>query len=138
MNEPKPASLAQRMQIRPMSTIMILHAPEGYALGEMPKGCVVVRAGPADVVQVFFGGVADVTERVPEALAALKPGGILWCCYPKKTGAIRTDITRDYGWETLTAAGFEGVRQISIDESWSAVRFRPVGEIKRRGGAQRV
>lgn len=138
MDEPKPASLAQRMQIRPMSTIVILQAPEGYTLGETPEGCVEVEAGPADVVQVFFNSVADVGERAPEALAALKPGGILWCCYPKKTGAIRTDITRDQGWEALKAAGFEGVRQISIDETWSALRFRPVGEIKRRGGAQRA
>ena len=32
---------------------------------------------------------------------------------------------RDHGWDPLTAAGWEVVSVVSIDDTWSALRFRP-------------
>ena len=56
---------------------------------------------------------------------------ILWLAYPKKSSKkYRSEINRDSGWITLGDAGFEGVRQIAIDEDWSALRFRNVKFIK--------
>ncbi len=59
-------------------------------------------------------------------MRALKSGGILWISYPKRSAKLPTDLTRDEGWDVITQAGFRGVRQVSIDEVWSAVRFRPL------------
>jgi len=56
----------------------------------------------------------------------------LWFCYPKKTGKIKTDISRDIGWDTVAKLGYEGIRAISIDDTWSGMRFRPREEIKRK------
>lgn len=39
-------------------------------------------------------------------------------------------LNRDTGWQTLGDLGFEPVRQIAIDEDWSALRFRRVEFIK--------
>ncbi|HYO89253.1 MAG TPA: hypothetical protein VER79_11430 [Candidatus Limnocylindrales bacterium] len=68
------------------------------------------------------------------AILAVKPGGVFWACYPKLTGEIKTDITRDKGWDALTGAGWRGVAQVSVDGTWSALRFRPETDIKPRGG----
>ena len=52
---------------------------------------------------------------------------IIWFVYPKKSSKKYTcDFNRDSGWDVLGKAGFEGVRQVAIDEDWSAVRFRKV------------
>jgi hypothetical protein len=40
------------------------------------------------------------------------------------------DIGRDDSWQPLGDLGFEGVRQVAIDEDWSALRFRHVDYIK--------
>ena len=40
------------------------------------------------------------------------------------------DFNRDTGWHVLGEAGFEPVRQVAIDEDWSALRFRRVEFIK--------
>jgi hypothetical protein len=32
-------------------------------------------------------------------------------------------LNRDTGWQIVTAAGYRGVFQIAVDETWSAVRF---------------
>ena len=57
---------------------------------------------------------------------------ILWFAYPKGTSKkYKCDFNRDNGWEALGALGFEGVRMVSIDEDWSAMRFRKVEYIKK-------
>jgi hypothetical protein len=38
---------------------------------------------------------------------------------------VETDLSRDDFWELLTGAGLRPVTQISIDDTWSALRFRP-------------
>jgi hypothetical protein len=56
---------------------------------------------------------------------------ILWFAYPKGTSKkYRCDFNRDTGWAKLGKAGFEPVRQVAIDEDWSALRFRRVDYIK--------
>jgi hypothetical protein len=49
----------------------------------------------------------------------------LWFAYPKKTSKkYDVNIHRDKGWEALEQLGFKGVRQVAIDQDWSALRFR--------------
>jgi hypothetical protein len=55
--------------------------------------------------------------------------------YPKGTSKRYTcDFNRDSGWEVIRNAGFDSVRQIAIDEDWSALRFRRVEYIKSYAG----
>lgn len=72
---------------------------------------------------------AELAQHRAIALQALKPGGLLWFAYPKKSSGLKTDITRDVGWDAVTQAGLKGVAQVAIDETWSALRFRPVEEV---------
>jgi hypothetical protein len=55
--------------------------------------------------------------------------------YPKGTSKCYTcDFNRDSGWDVIRNAGFDSVRQIAIDEDWSALRFRRVEYIKSYAG----
>ena len=45
--------------------------------------------------------------------------------YPKKTGKIASDLSREVTWQAITPLGWRPVTQISIDETWSALRFKP-------------
>ena len=54
-----------------------------------------------------------------------------WVAYPKKSSKnFKSDISRDHSWGLAGDHGFEAVRMISIDQDWSAIRFRKVGFIK--------
>ncbi|MBL8154114.1 MAG: hypothetical protein JNM70_08015 [Anaerolineae bacterium] len=127
-------SLVKKLLIKPGNRLLILNAPDGYPalLGELPEGVTIDTAPSSlyDQVQVFAYHKADLDTRAVAAIQSVKPGGILWIMYPKKSGAIKTDISRDVGWEKVVAAGYEGVTQIAIDATWSALRFRPFSEIK--------
>jgi hypothetical protein len=128
--------LVKKLGIKDGHKLLILNAPDGYlkTLGALPEGAALKTDGTGsfDFVQLFVYSVADVDSRAPAAIKALKSGGLLWVCYPKKSSKIKTDINRDAGWETMHKAEFEGVSLISIDDTWSAMRFRPRSETKRR------
>lgn len=132
------SELARKLGIRPGSRILILNPPHGYKsmLEPLPKGAQMMLggAGPFDVVQCFVASRAELEARAPNALNAAGPGAFVWLCYPKKSSKVKTDISRDVGWEPVRAAGWEGASRLSIDETWSAVRFHPAGEARRRRG----
>jgi hypothetical protein len=112
-------TLAEKLQLKPGAGIRVLHAPAGLAL-DLP-------ADPAaEAALLFVTSLAELDARAPSVLKTLVPDALFWIAYPKKTGAIRTDIHRDCGWPPVTAAGLEGVRLVAIDATWSAMRFRPV------------
>jgi hypothetical protein len=55
----------------------------------------------------------------------------IWLAYPKGTSKrYKSKINRDKGWKYLGQFEYEGVRQIAIDEDWSAMRFRKIKFIK--------
>jgi hypothetical protein len=127
-------SLVKKLGIKPGQKMLILNAPEGYiqTLGTLPAGNEVKTAaeGTFDFVQLFVRNKADIDNHAATAMHSLKPGGLLWFTYPKKSSNIKTDITRDIGWDALMAAGIRPVTQIAIDDTWSALRFRPTSEVK--------
>ena len=42
------------------------------------------------------------------------------------------DITRDRGWDSFAKEGWRPVSLIAIDDTWSALRFRPLAEVRKR------
>jgi hypothetical protein len=78
----------------------------------------------------FVRDRGELAQAAAEVAATYRPGGHLWIAYPKKSGTIRSDLTRDHGWEPITALGLLAVTQVALDHDWSALRFRYRDEIK--------
>lgn len=82
-------------------------------------------------VLVFVRSCAEIEAKAPKVAAALGDDALLWFAYPKKSSKrYRSDVGRDDSWQPLGQLGFEGVRQVAIDEDWSALRFREAHNIK--------
>jgi hypothetical protein len=127
--------LSRKFGIKPAHKLLVVNAPEGYQekLRPLPDGAEIhstAEGSPFDFVLVFMQSKADVDIHSLHAIEALKPGGLIWFAYPKKSSGIKTDISRDEGWETVHKAGYQGIALISIDDTWSAMRFRPTADIK--------
>jgi hypothetical protein len=125
------SSLVKKLGLKPGRRALILNAPDDYRalLDPLPEGVDVTTTPDStfDFVQLFAKNKADLAEYAPAAMAAVKPGGMLWIAFPKKTSKIQTDISRDTGWDVMQHAGWQGVFLISVDDVWSAMRFRPAG-----------
>jgi hypothetical protein len=128
--------LFTKLNHKGQSPIVVLNAPESFE-AELAalEGVEVVRdtAGraPISFVLAFVTRLAEI-EAVAPALATQAPGDpVVWFAYPKGSSKRYTcEFNRDTGWAALGAAGFEPVRQVAIDEDWSALRFRRAEHIK--------
>jgi len=86
---------------------------------------------PAGLAIYFVKSQADIARFAAQATSKVEDDGVLWFAYPKKSSKrYDSDIARDAGWQPLGDAGFEGVRQIAIDDDWSALRLRRVENIR--------
>src|SRR5689334_15967453 len=128
--------LAKKLRILEGTQALALGAPEGFvtALQPLPAGARVVteRAGTHGVVVFFAGDAAALGAGLGAAIAATAPGGVLWVAYPKKS-AGQGDLSRDRVWELVRPSGWGPVAQVALDETWSALRFKPEAEVKRGG-----
>lgn len=80
---------------------------------------------------VFVKSAQDILDNAAKVDALLVDDGCYWWAYPKKSSKrYKVDIDRDNGWQAIGDLGYEGVRQVAIDEDWSAVRFRKATKIK--------
>jgi hypothetical protein len=125
-------SLKEKFQFKNVTKLAVRNAPAGYAdkLTAALEDIEVV-AGPdaaADALLLFVNNLAEAQALAPGAVATVapaKPEGILWIAYPKGGSGIKTDVNRDKLWPVVQDSGWRPVRQVAIDDVWSAMRFRP-------------
>lgn len=78
----------------------------------------------ADVVVAFVLTRADLGGVAAPAVEAARRDKLAWIAYPKGR-QLGTDLNRDIIAECVAAQGIQPVRQVAIDDVWSALRFRP-------------
>ena len=112
-------SLARKLNLKPGMKLRVLGKPAAVDLDDVATS----NSGDAAVL-VFVKKAAEVDQKARPAIDAAKEDRISWIAYPK-AGQLGTDLNRDILWQHVAKNGIEGVRQIAIDEVWSAMRFRP-------------
>jgi hypothetical protein len=126
-------NLIKKLRLAAGQKALVLNAPPGYlqALGELLAGVRLSTQaeGTFDFVQLFIKDRAELENFGPQAFQAVTYDGLLWVCYPKQTGKIKSDLNRDSLWKLMEPTGLSPVMQIAIDETWSALRFRPAEKV---------
>ena len=129
------AALIKKLGLKPGHRAAVVNPPAGYLerIGP-PEGVEAATRldGGFDIVQVFALDRAALDREIGAAHDALAPGGRLWVSYPKGSSKVPTDLSRDGFWEALGHLGLRPVTQVSVDDTWSALRFRPVAEVGSR------
>jgi hypothetical protein len=78
---------------------------------------------------IFINNNKEYLNFLTTGLKNIEPDSVLWFAYPKGTSKIKTDINRDTIRITGEEFGITTVTAISIDETWSALRFRPIDKV---------
>ena len=114
--------VSAKLQIKPGQRIATVGMPgdvppiAGEGAADTPEA--------ADVVVAFVRCKAELATVAVPAIDAARRDKLAWIAYPK-AGKLGTDLNRDLLSAALAAEGVQPVRQIAIDEVWSALRFRP-------------
>jgi hypothetical protein len=134
------SSLWAKLNLKDQREIVVLNAPDTFADELKALGRVRVHRRVSGVKELTFVLAFVTTKGELDKVAAMvvsKASGdaLLWFAYPKGTSTkYKCDFNRDSGWGILLKSGFDTVRQIAIDEDWSALRFRRIEFINHRTG----
>ena len=122
--------LIKKLRIKPGYKIAILNSPAGYlnSLSGILEDVEVDQEleREYDLIHAFFSHMSTLESQIEDLKSALAENGILWISYPKQSAKQETDLNRDILRESLLTRGLKAVSQISIDNTWSALRFKIV------------
>lgn len=116
-------NVAEKLQIKPGYKVCVTNAPAGFALDLPDEASRVDEPDGADAVLVFARDLSDFNAHGRGFMEAARRDAIAYVVYPK-SGQLGTDLNRDILRRHVGEQGLRGVRQISVDEVWSALRFR--------------
>jgi hypothetical protein len=129
-------SVFKKLNLKQEQEILVVNAPSSFEPELLALEGVTVLRDPKKLKAIHFALVFATTQAEVDALSrvlASKAEGdaVLWFAYPKGTSKrYKCEFNRDTGWHAMRSAGFDTVRQVAIDEDWSALRFRRVEYIK--------
>jgi hypothetical protein len=130
-------TLFKKLNFKDQKEILVLNAPTSFdselsdiaEFAEIKKDIKKVKA--IDFAIIFVLTQEQIDNAIELVFPKLNGDAVLWFCYPKGTSKkYKCDFNRDTGWETLGKYNLEGVRQVAIDQDWSALRFRKTEYIK--------
>jgi hypothetical protein len=118
--------LIQKLGLKEGRVLKPVGAPEAYTdwIEPLPLGAVVdADAAMADLVHLFVADRAGLERGAAPALAAVRPAGMLWVSWPKKTSPLFRDLTEDGLREVLLPTGWVDVKVCAVSPDWSGLKF---------------
>ena len=129
--------LFKKLNWKDQKALLVLNAPASFKIElDAMKEFVAATSDPKGLEEINFSiAFCQMQQDVDQAAEAIVPklsgDALVWFCYPKAgSKKYKCDFNRDKGWNILGKMGMEPVRQVAIDEDWSALRFRKVEFIK--------
>lgn len=118
--------LVKKLGIKSGFSVVFMNAPAGFASAlDLPPD-VLVNKTPRphlDFVLLFAKSEKQLTQRFPHVAAKLKPDGMLWVAWPKKSSGVGTDLTFTNVQAIGLAAGLVDVKICAVDDIWSGLKF---------------
>jgi len=131
------STLLEKLNYRGQKRIVVMNADMDFKLStgdelrDVQVDSEIDQRFPYEFMLIFVRKITEVRSIAPVALHNLVDDGILWFCYQKKASKKgSSDLNRDHGWKPLNDMDFYGMRIVSVNEEWSALRFRNIKYIK--------
>ena len=126
----------KKLNYKNQEKVLVLYSPEEFqiVLNELKDLSSVdqfIRETEYEYILIFVKKVQEIEKFSALITQNISEDAVFWVAYPKKSSKkYSSDINRDNGWQSLGDIGFEGIRQVAIDNDWSALRFRQARLIK--------
>jgi hypothetical protein len=119
--------LVQKIGLKAGHRLILRNHPASFLrdLGKLPDDVVAGErlSGEADVVVFFTDRRAALEKNFPLLAGKLRPDGMLWIAWPKRSSGKATDLDENLVRDTGLAFGLVDVKVCAIDEIWSGLKF---------------
>lgn len=119
--------LVKKLGVKRSFRIKTKNAPTNYRtlLAPLPEEVVISTQlrGPVDLWHVFSKSRSELGRQLSTCLGEIKPGGMIWVSWPKKSSGVSADISEDVVRELAPKLGLVDVKVCAIDEVWSGLKL---------------
>lgn len=118
-------TVAEKARVKPGTTIAVLNGvPDVVAALGLEKPALTSDPREAKLVFLFVHTRAELDALMPKAAGALAAASHLWVFFKKGSSSSGRDMNRDDVWAVAEKASLRPVGLLSVDDTWSAFRFR--------------
>src|SRR4051812_7636799 len=118
--------IEKKLGIKPEFEVAFVNAPENFAtqlnLPTTVKIKSIAKSEDLDFIHIFVKTHKALTMAFNYA-RRMKPNGMLWISWPKKTSGVPTDVNENIVRDVGLAAGLVDVKICAVDEIWSGLKF---------------
>jgi hypothetical protein len=119
--------LVKKLGIKENFRVAFVDAPENFVdqLEPLPTNIKIVERAQRsmDFVLFFTKSASTLEKKFLKLAQSLKPDGMLWISWPKKTSGVVTDLTENIVRDIGLHAGLVDVKVCAVDEVWSGLKF---------------
>ena len=119
--------LVRKLGLKQAMRARIINEPDHYRdlLEAVPDDVVFARTtrGAFDFIHCFVRTEAQLRTALPKLRDNLKPDGLLWMSWPKKTSPLAGAISEADIRAAGLAAGLVDVKICAVDDDWSGLKF---------------
>jgi len=119
--------LIKKLGIKPGFCLTFVNAPPDFVRAlDLPPETIVQSPGahqPLDFVLLFVKSQEELATKFPLSAARLKPAGMLWVSWPKKSSGVESDLTENVVRDIGLSAGLVDIKVCAVDDVWSGLKF---------------
>lgn len=114
--------LLQKLGIREGQRVLLRKAPADLPQ-ELSSYAKARLKNDLDVVLLFAKSLADFKTEFANQTRAIKPDGMIWVAWPKKSSGISTDLTENAIRDLALKTPFVDIKVCAIDDTWSGLKL---------------
>ncbi len=118
--------LVKKLGIKSGFNVALINAPAGFSSElDLPSDVTINSRSskPVDLALLFVKREKDLKQRFAQYVVKLKPEGMLWVAWPKKSSEVASDLSFTNVQSIGLAAGLVDTKICAVNEVWSGLKF---------------
>jgi hypothetical protein len=120
--------LVKKLGIKEDFRVGFVNSPKGFEkeLKPLPNNVKIMvehLSKPLDLIILFADSERALNKAFSNLAQKLKPNGMLWIAWPKKSSGVPTDLSFDNVQQIGLRAGMVDVKICAVNDMWSGLKF---------------
>jgi hypothetical protein len=119
--------LAKKLGIKDGFHLKLINAPDYYfdLFTDLPANLFIENDAniKLDFIHFFTKDKSEYEVLLPHLMHKLKPSGMIWASWPKKSSKVATDVTEDIIRNYALQIGLVDIKVCAVDDTWSGLKL---------------